>query len=126
MRKEYTIEIEYEGDEKEEYKVTTSFKALAMLEERTTPAAIMQQIARHNPRMSDLVWFFYCLIAAAGYKNVTEEKIGEAFNSKLLGVAAAADLAVPILAEWMPKEVLESAGENQKKESPQASKSRKK
>lgn len=117
MRKEYTIEIEYEGGEKEQYKVTTSFKALAMIEQRTTPSAVLQRIARKDPRMSDLVWVVYCCIAAAGYKgkNVTEEKIGEAFNSLPLGVAHVQDMVTPILIEWMPKAAVESAA---KKEEP--------
>lgn len=119
MRKEYTIEIEHEGGKVKQYKVTTSFKALAMIEEKTTPAAVMQQIANRNPRMTDLVWVIYCCIVAAGYK-VTEEEIGEAFNSNELGVAHAADVAMPLLTEWMPKAALKSAG---KKDAPQAPRS---
>jgi hypothetical protein len=103
MKKTFEIEIEYEGGKKETYKVTTDFAALAMIEERTSPVAIMQRIARVDMRMSDFVYVIYCCIVASGY-DVKEHEIGDAFNQ--LGLDQAFKIAAPILDAYIPEGIL--------------------
>lgn len=106
MRKTFDIEITYERKDgekvTEQYKAVPNFAARSMVEERIgSPIIIMQRIGKMDIRLSDLVCVIYaCVLAGNNDKPVSEGVMGEAFND--LGINAAAEIALPLLNEWVP------------------------
>jgi hypothetical protein len=109
MRQQFDItivRIEGEGEAEKTiektYKVTTSFAARTIIDQRLGgPLAFHIKMAENKGifTITDAACFFWALISAAGYKDITEKEIGEYLND--VGEIKTQEVLLPILMHWI-------------------------
>jgi RecJ-like exonuclease len=109
MRQQFDITIvrvEGEGEKAQTtekiYKVTTSFAARTIIDQRMGgPLAFYMKMNQSGGifTITDATCFLWALISAAGYKDVTEVEVGEFLND--LGEVKTQEIMLPILTHWV-------------------------
>lgn len=109
MRQQFEItivQVEDDGENEQTtektYKVTTCFAARTIVDQRLGgPLAFLMKIGENKGifLISDAACFLWALISAAGYKDITEQQIGEYLND--VGEVATAAVMMPILEHWV-------------------------
>ncbi len=109
MRQQFDITIvrvEGEGEAaktiEKTYKVTTSFAARTIVDQRMGgPLAFYMKMNERGGifTITDAACFFWALISAAGYTDITENDIGEYLND--IGEIKTQEVLLPILMHWV-------------------------